>query len=132
MDKDTLEQLPCFDKVYDAVRESIRHWKRICAYIKAELYDDDSDICDFDYIECGWRMDYGDTVHGNTCPLCKLYENDCAKCILGEKYNNECNYEESPWYHTITSDSWEDMLKNAQGMVEFLEKVMHELVEERQ
>lgn len=132
MGKDTLEQLPCFDKVYDAVCESIRHWKRICAYIKAELYDDDSEIYDFEYIECGWRVDYGDTVHGNTCPLCKLYENDCAKCILGEKYNNECNYEESPWYRTIASDSWEDMLKNAQGMVKFLEKVMHELVEERQ
>ena len=132
MDKDTLEQPPCFDKVYGAVRESIRHWKRICAYIKAELYDDDSDICDFDAIECGWRVDYGDTVHGNTCPLCKLYENDCAKCILGEKYDNECNYEGSPWYRTIASDSWEDMLKNAQGMVKFLEKVMRELVEERQ
>lgn len=132
MDKDTLEQLPCFDKVYDAVRESIRHWKRICAYIKAELYDDDSDICDFEYTEGSWRVDYGDTVHGNTCPLCKLYENNCAKCILGEKYDNECNYEESPWYRTITSDSWEDMLKNAQDMVKFLEKVMRELVEERQ
>lgn len=132
MDKDTLDQLPCFDKVYRAVRESIRHWKRICAYIKAELYDDDSDICDFDSIECGWRVDYGDTVHGNTCPLCKLYENDCAKCILGEKYDNECNYEESPWYRTVTSDSWEDMLKNAQDMVEFLEKVERALVEERQ
>lgn len=132
MDKDTLDQLPCFDKVYDAVRESIRHWKRICAYIKAELYDDDSDICDLEYIVYGWKVDYGDTVYGNTCPLCKLYESDCAKCILGEKYDNECNYEGSPWYRTIVSDSWEDMLKNAQDMVKFLEKVMHELVEERQ
>ena len=50
MGKDTLEQLPCFDKVYGAVHESIKHWKRICAYIKAELYDDDSDKDDFDYI----------------------------------------------------------------------------------
>ena len=132
MGKDTLEQLPCFDKVYGAVHESIKHWKRICAYIKAELYDDDSDKDDFDCIECGWKVDYGDTAHGNTCPLCKLYENDCDKCILKEKYNNDCNYEGSPWYRTIASESWEDMLKNAQDMVKFLEKVMHELVEERQ
>ena len=130
MDKDTLEQRPSFDEIYRAVHESIRHWKRICAYIKAELYDDDSNKDDFDYIECSWKVDYGDTVHGNTCPLCKLYENDCGKCILKEKYNNECDYEESPWHRTIASESWEDMLKNAQSMVRFLETVMRELVEE--
>lgn len=132
MGKDTLEQLPCFDEVYRAIHESIRHWKRICAYIKAELYDDDSDKDDFYYIDCGWRVDYGDTAHVNTWPLCKLYENDCDKCIIKEKYNNDCKYEGGPWYRTIASESWEDMLKNAQGMVKFLEKVMHELAEEQQ
>lgn len=132
MDKDTLEQNQYFDALYDAVCHSIKHWKRICAYIKAEIYDDDSDKDDFDCIECGWKVDYGDTAHGNTCPLCKLYENDCDKCILKEKYNNDCNYEGSPWYRTIASESWEDMLKNAQDMVKFLETVMREMVEERQ
>lgn len=130
MVKATLDQNQCFDALYDALCHSIKHWKRICAYIKAEMYDD-SDIGYFDAIESNWKVDYGDTVHGNTCPLCKLYENDCSKCILKVKYNNECDYEGSPWYRTITSESWEDMLENAQGMVRYLEQVKHELVEER-
>ena len=131
MGKDTSaqSQTVCFDKVYRAVHESIRHWKRICAYIKAEIYDD-SDIDEFCHIECSWKVDYGDTVHGSTCPLCRLYSTNCDICVLKEK-GHECDYEGSHWYRTVSSESWEDMLKNAQAMVRFLEKVMHELVEER-
>lgn len=129
MGKDTLGQSRCFDALYDALCHSIKHWKRICAYIKAEIYDD-GDINNFDLIEHRWKIDHGDTVHGNTCPLCKIYENDCSECILKVKYHNKCTYEESPWYRTVTSESWEDMLENAKGMVKYLEKVKHELVEE--
>ena len=131
MGKDTSvqNQTVCFDKVYRAVHESIRHWKRICAYIKAEIYDD-SNIDEFYHIECSWKVDYGDTVHGSTCPLCRLYEANCDICVLKEK-GHECDYEGSHWHRTVSSESWEDMLKNAQDMVRFLEKVMHELVEER-
>lgn len=131
MDKDTSGQRRYFEAVYDAVDESIKHWNRICAYIKAEMYDGDNDIDGFDAIEYNWKLNYGDTVHSNTCPLCMIYENSCDECILKEK-GHECNYENGPWYLTVTSESWEEMLENAQDMVRLLKGVKRDIVEEHQ
>ena len=131
MGKDTLDQSQTayFDKVYDAVCESIGHWKRICAYIKAEMYDE-ADSDDIYSMEDKWRWNYGETMHGHSCPLCKIYRTNCDICVLKKK-GHECDYEGSHWYRTISSESLPEMLENAQRMVKFLENVKHELVEER-
>lgn len=135
MDKDTSVQPPCFDEVYRAVHDSISHWKRICAYIKAELYDgryDDTDGLDVHDMLDEWRWEYGEAMHGHSCPLCKLYECYCPACVLKEKWGYDCNDDRSLWWRTINSESLSDMLENANIMVKFLEGLKHELVEERQ
>ena len=103
MGKDTLDQSQtvCFDKVYDAVCESISHWKRICAYIKAELYDgryaDTVGIYVHDMLD-EWRWNYGEAMHGHSCPLCKLYKANCSICVLKEKWGHDCDDDRSLWW----------------------------------
>lgn len=123
-----ISDLPQYsNELHMALQKSIYHWQRICAFIKAEMYDG-TEIDTASDISANMLYMYNESMYGESCPLCKLAEARCTNCVL-YAYGMDCDKEHSPWGEVMLSTTMEELLNNAEHMVGILKEIFRQVVE---